>query len=418
MESSQETAVTEIIRTKLGQAEVHGHIIAGHELVIADEPHALVKDGVSSPMPCGVPYVRNRELARRTEGKVTHLIVGGLYDVDRLMNHIKIGSAMEMREIFEKRSEVRRCADDLLASGSMEPEVVQMVLKILHLLEQDFAEPKRAPRKLVASRRLKQARELRADPDRRKIAPSAMAAYAASHHLDVRIEDLGEIRRFFDRSNFRVFLLLEEHRETIRRLREFVDARPTICGDPLRHAYPGEFSELKLMLADPDKRKNAQTLLQRRLHDFIRRLELMRELPFVALAERTRRTLRMLSAYADEGQVLAMGKLQQQLFQNVMQMRMLDHLESRIIGPLAFYIARTPAKKRQVTDAVRVDVRRRLDVMLKAIHRLPKEAIAGSLQDEIIRKIALGMTADTQGKLRLAERFLKEASRELSVVQL
>ena len=96
----------------------------GRKIFFAAKTHILRRNGVSYQVPASVAYVLNRELEKRTNGKVTHeLVEQGLYHLLRLTVYAARGSSDEIEEMYARRGQIRKEASELLESGLMPADV-------------------------------------------------------------------------------------------------------------------------------------------------------------------------------------------------------------------------------------------------------------------------------------------------------
>ena len=318
----------------------------GRKIFFAAKTHILRRNGVSYQVPAGVAYVLNRELEKRTNGKVTHeLVEQGLYHLLRLTVYAARGSSDEIEEMYARRGQIRKEASELLESGLMPADEHARILGELEVLEAQFSPPKRVEQKLVAAKHLGKAHDLRASGDRRKIAPSSMTAYAASKRVTLRIRDLEFISRYFSGGTMRISAQINAYREAIEDISEFFE-RPS--KDARGPRDRGAFFRLMDGLDIPAGHASALSMLRHRLANYAASMSGLTFMPYRDVCRRIALLLGDIDSALVRDIIPSARRSAVIVRSLTRQLRMIHVIETTLVAQLSWYLARMPKNIRSL----------------------------------------------------------------------
>jgi hypothetical protein len=311
--------------------------------------------------------------------------------------------------------DLKACAEAQRVSGCLTDKEARQIQKSLLLLQPDFVEPKRAPRKLLAGDRIVQARKLgrvsRRDP--RKIGPSTMVTYAAGRHVRARIDELFGISHFFNRRATRVYARLMAITDVVEALWRFVAGTP--LGDRFGHAdhRAGGLKSLFEAL-QRSRRADASRMLARHIDDYRESIQEITEQPFRALILQIDSLLDRLVTIAAAGERRALAEPAHALKRAVRRLRMIHYFEIRVVSVLSFYLQRTRGPDRSLNDA---SVKMFLDRLALASSKV--EAFGpNDLQPDVRGGFLVGCATSRalleDGSYELAKEVLKDSVLALS----
>ncbi len=420
-----ETATKQIPRMKIatvyGVVEVACDEFLGRAIVVTTEPHTLIIDGEELLLPAGTFFLCNRGLARRTEsrpeGKAEYELVRSIYDLWRLCDHVKRGTRTEARELIPYMREIRGCAEAMLVGGILEPDEHEQIRLMLLLTAEEFREPKRAPRKTRTAVHLQKASMLNFESldDARKIAPSSMVAYAACYQVDRRIQDVWSVNGYFNTRSVRAYFHIRRVHEIVEQFWRFLCGKSRTPRRGLMQKM-SEMRELFHLLADSHRGKNALVLLYKRL--IARRGAFLGIAiqPYTGLAEAVVARIERLAFSAEAGDRERMKKIGRELRRILRRMRLIHHLETRVISPIAVYVQRVPARKR-VADAPLLRMfLARLHQATGRVRTFTSREMHPELKSAFLVSVTASERAFVEGDFVRAKEYIKDATRMLADV--
>ena len=203
----QETRVA----TRLGKAKIIGRSLTwSGSVIFLTRSRKFGRGEKGIRFPIGTPVVRNNELARVTEGRVTHMIVkDGLYRLYAQAAHIAAGSEHDLYDMTIMKKNLGDCAEFLRYSGQLSLDQHNRIAEFLLEIGDELDFPKRNRHKLVSAQRSKQAANTRYHDGRIKPGPGRFVAGAAATHAARRVSELHEICPAVTFTMIRVHRLLE-----------------------------------------------------------------------------------------------------------------------------------------------------------------------------------------------------------------
>jgi len=341
--------MTVYVRAEKGCGRIKAEFpIGGSKIFFAVENHILRRDGVAFQVPAGVAYVRNRELAERTNGKVVHeMVEEGLHHLRRMAIHIVRNNTDEIAVMYARRVQIGDEAKSLLLSGMMSDEEHASILRELEVLEAQFSPPKRVEQKLTAAKHLGKAHALRASGDRRKIAPSSMTAYAAGKRVSIRISDLGFIRKYFSGEALKLSEVIHTYRVAVKNLSEFFEPPQGDRRGPRTH---GAFFRFMEGLGIPAGHKHALVMLRRQLGGHAATMEGLTYMPYREVCRRIVVLLGDIDAALVRGVYAAAYRTADVVRRLLRQIRMIDEIETTVVAPISIYLKRMPANIQSPDD--------------------------------------------------------------------
>lgn len=183
------------VRTKFGSAKIVGRpLTKSGGIVFLTRPRKFGRGERGRDFPIGTPVVSHRELAKRTEGRVTHMIVAdGLYRLGALATHIAAGSERDLHGMIVTRRDLEECAEFIRVSGQMPLDYHGKLKEFLAAIGDELDVPKRNEHKLAAAKRSKQAAVTQYRDERLKPGPGRIVTRAATIHAAKRVRELQEI---------------------------------------------------------------------------------------------------------------------------------------------------------------------------------------------------------------------------------
>jgi|GEM_PF-5296435 len=199
------------IATRLGKLTIIGRpLTRSGNVVFLTKPRKFGRGKAGARFPVGTPVVRNHELERATNGKLTHMIVqDGLYRLYAQATHIAAGTERDLHDMTITKQNLVDCADFLRYSGRLSVDYHEKMSEFLLTIGGNLGAPKRNPHKLISAERAKQAAKTRYRDGRIKPGPGYFVAGAAAIHAAKRVHELHEICPAVTYTMVRVHSLLE-----------------------------------------------------------------------------------------------------------------------------------------------------------------------------------------------------------------
>jgi hypothetical protein len=339
----------------------------GRKIFFASEYHSLARGNRFVMIPPGVAYVHNTDLARRTDGKVRHLLVTqGLFHLLRLTIYATKSSADEIQEMYARRGQIRKEAAQLLESGIMTEEEHAQILREITFLERHFLPPKRAVQKLAAGKNLVKAHALGASGNRRKDARAPLTAYAAGKRVTIRISDLGFITRYFSGETMRISATIRSYVEAVEDISEFFE-RPS--NDRKSPKTRGAFFRLMDGLNIPAGRESALRMLRRRLSGYATSMSALTFMPYREVCERIASLLGHIDLALVRGVHPSALRAVDGVRRLLRQLRLLYIVETELVARLSWYLRRMPANIRSATDPDQIAFRAQFEKVMEVIRR-------------------------------------------------
>ena len=307
---------------------------------ILDETGVLVLLEAFKPYPVGTVFVPNRELARTSPNKTTHMAYAGLYEAFRGGRHtVRRGGAVpasthgEVQELKDDIEIARSYVRVLLASGILTSEEEAIVLQAERALIERLR-PKRNEHKVTAREQFLRGMERRDTLGRINPAAAGFVTGAAIGHLLERQEDVRRITGRVDKRTISIWSDVDRHMELYDELRAaLVPINPIAKSGAYDLRDP--FLRLELLL-DPVRGPLATNAVISILNGFAQSFAFVKALPFRTNAEYTRFDLLDAVSAAEVYDRVSLRAMFTRLRRGIAWVYAQRALECQVIAPLSF----------------------------------------------------------------------------------
>ncbi|HWQ99335.1 MAG TPA: hypothetical protein VN397_00620 [Candidatus Methylomirabilis sp.] len=307
---------------------------------LLDETGVLVLLESFKSYPVGTVFVPNRELARISPNKTTHMAYAGLYEAFRGGKHtVRCGGALpalkhgEVQELKGDIETARSYVRVLLASGILTSEEEAIVLHAERALIERLR-PKRNEHKVTARAQFLRGMEKRDSLGRVNPWAAGFVTGAAIGHLLERQEDVRRITGRVDKRTIAIWSDVDRHMDLYDELRAaLAPARPFA-----RNGAPDlqdPFLRLEFLL-DPARGQKAMKVALSILDGFAQSFALVKALPFRTNAEYTRLDLLDAVSAAELRDRMGLRAMFTRLRRGIAWVYAQRALELHVIAPLSF----------------------------------------------------------------------------------
>lgn len=307
---------------------------------VLDETGVLVLLEAFKPYPIGTIFVPNRQLAKESPNKTTHMAYDGLYEAFRGGSHtVRRGGAVpqtgngEVQELKEDIETARSYVRVLLASGILTSDEEALVQEAERALIERLRS-KRNEHKVTAREQFLRGMEKRDALGRVNPAAAGFVNGAAIGHLLHRQEDVRRITGRVDKRTIAIWSDVERHMDLYDELRAaLAPVRPGAKNGALDPRNP--FLKLELLL-DPNRGPKAMTTAISILNGFAQSFAFVQALPFRKNAEHARDDLLQAVAMAETWDRKGLKTRIVRLRRGIAWVYAQRALECEVITPLSF----------------------------------------------------------------------------------
>ncbi len=307
---------------------------------VLDETGVLVLLEAFKPYPVGTIFVPNRQLAKESPNRTTHMAYDGLYEAFRGGSHtVRRGGALpktapgEVQELKADIETARSYVRVLLASGILMPEEAERVEQVERALILRL-QSKRNEHKVTAREQFLRGMEKRDTLGRINPAAAGFVNGAAIGHLLERQEDVRRITGRVDKRTIAIWSDVERHMDLYDELRAaLAPVRSVPKNGAINLRDP--FLRLELLLHPARGPKTMRTAISI-LEGFAQSFGSVKALPFRKNAEYTRLDLLEAVTLAETWDHVALRASFARIRRGIAWVYAQRALECEVITPLSF----------------------------------------------------------------------------------
>ena len=163
------------------------------------------------------------------------------------------------------------------------------------------------------------------------------------------------------------------------------------------------------LLSDPDRGEKALELMHKRLAFYAKSFRGIIAHPYVALAHRVVEHTEQLLESAGKGDRERMKEIGHKIRRLLRRMRLIRHLETRVIAPLAFYVNRVALKDRSAMHASPEKFRARLQETVARVEAFKSRDMEDAFKSTLLPILHASREAFTIGRYVDAKEHIKIA---------
>lgn len=345
----------------------------------------------------GTLYMTSNALALEKGVDVIYKPYADLYDLWRTQRHIVRGERRESRRLETALPRIRANARLVRVSGAMNAQEREVIIRRLEILSRAYGKPNRAEKKLLASKHFATAARLRQELNR--VAPAWLCASQGANRLDQRLADLNGMAPFFTDLGAEVYRVIRRYRSNVNCAWVTYAEAPTSDGS-------GSSAPLNV------------TVMRQIVREDIDCFKEMTLRPYCDVADLIVAHLRHLDFSLGDGDGPQAGRRIAEIIRALRRLRMIEHLETRLISPLAFYLD-LPRKQREDAVSFRDRYLAKSAKSLDRIRALTTDDLDAEILTAVRTQLDLAVLELNKPKpaILAAKDCLKEASLSLATVR-
>ncbi len=218
-----------VVRTKYGKKTVRAvPLLRSGGVIFLSKKCKLGRGDKGVRVPTGTPIVRHLDLACRTKGRVTHMVVkDGLYRLFAQAQHVAHGTEADFVRMTVTTEDLKDLTEFIRTGGQLSLDHHERIAELLDSIGDELDVPKRNEHKLTSAARSKKAARTRYRDGRVKPGPGHFVARAAAVHSAKRVRELQEMAPAVTHTMFKIYELLDRFHRILARIWRYFTSQET-----------------------------------------------------------------------------------------------------------------------------------------------------------------------------------------------